>query len=287
MEELKMKQVLAVVLNWNGLEYTRACCASLAKQTHEALKVVVVDNGSTEQPVAALKEQIGGSGVVALPANRGFAGGVNAGLKAADWEQFDYIWLLNNDTVCDPDALERLVIKAESNVRLAAVGCEMREPVNNHEQTRIVSAGQRLRPPFYIPADACRSDGVDYLCGACLLIRREALKEVGLLDDGFFFFFEDADWCFRARQMGWRLDVAESVPVFHAGGGTISRQSERRARFYRAGHVRFLRKHTKVPFFPAVITLIYRISSDLLKGHFSAAYGSVSGFWSGWRGAVK
>lgn len=288
MKESENKQVLVVVLNWNGLDYTHACCASLARQTYDALKVVVVDNGSTAHTMEALKTSVHGAEVVTLATNYGFAGGVNAGLQAADWEQFDYVWLLNNDTVCDPDALERLVAKAESDLQAAAaVGCAMRESLAGQEYLRTVPAGQRLRPPCYIPANVRQTDAIDYLCGACLLIRREALKEVGLLDDGFFFFFEDADWCFRARQEGWQLAVAEGTPVFHAGGGTIRRQSENRARFYRAGHVRFLRKHATHPFFAALATLIYRVFVDCLKGSFSAVRGSVSGFRAGWRGVLK
>lgn len=287
MKASKNKQVLVVVLNWNGLDYTGTCCASLATQTVDGLKVLVVDNGSTAHTVDALKASVHGAEVLALPGNSGFAGGVNAGLQAADWEQFDYVWLLNNDTVCDPDALERLVAKAESDTGLAAVGCEMRESVAGQELERTVSVGQRLRPPFYIPGYARHSDGIDYLCGACLLIRREALTEVGLFDEGFFFFFEDADWSFRARRMGWRLGVAEGAPVFHAGGGTIRQQSENRARFYRTGHVRFLRKHVRFPFPAAVVTLLYRMFADCLKGHFSAVRGSVRGFWAGWRGVLE
>ncbi|MGI5869611.1 MAG: glycosyltransferase family 2 protein [Kiritimatiellia bacterium] len=310
------RKILAVVVNWNGAEMTRDCCASLASQTHRNVQVRVVDNGSTRHTVEELRALCPGAEVVGTGRNLGFAGGVNAGLRAGEvsssgrrpagpggpppggggggapprppdgaagsprpLDGFDYVWLVNNDAVCDPDALARLLAVAEADPRLAAVGCAMRESDGRGGERR-VAAGKRMRPPFYIPLEPREGEPPDYLCGACVLMRREALADVGPLDEGFFFFFEDADWSFRAVAKGWRLGVADGEPVRHLGGGTIRRNSRNRSRFYRAGHVLFLRRHARFPLLAALPPFLYRLAAEMLRLEFSAARGSIEGFFA-------
>ena len=114
------------------------------------------------------------------------------------------------------------------------------------------------------------------------MLRREALAEVGPLDDGFFFFFEDADWCFRARAQGWRLGVVEGEPVRHAGSATIGGLSRLKAAHYRAGYVRFLRKHARCPVLAAVPVTGGRLGIDLLCGRWAAIAGTIEGWKRGW-----
>lgn len=276
-------RILAIVLNWNGAAMTRACCAGLAEQTRPGLHVRVVDNGSTCDTVETLRAACPGAEVVATGRNLGFAGGVNAGLRAGGgFATFDYVWLVNNDAVCDPDALARLLAAAEADASLAAVGCAMREDDGRGGERR-VAAGKRLRPSCHIPREPRVGESPDYLCGACLLVRREALEDVGLLDEAFFFFFEDADWSFRATAKGWRLGVAEGAPIRHLGGGSIRRQSRNRSRFYRAGHVRFVRRHARHPLLAALPPFAYRLAAELIRFELAAARGTLEGFRDGLR----
>jgi GT2 family glycosyltransferase len=281
-EEDAMK-VAAIVLNWNRPEETAACCRSLAAQTHRDLGIWVVDNGSTANTAEELAAACPQATVVRLEENLGFAGGVNAGIRAArEAGEFDFAWLVNNDAICDPEALQRMLAVALRDRRTAAVGCEMLEngPAG---KPRHVAAGKRLRPPFFIPTEVKVSTEVDYLCGACLLMRREALDEVGPLDDGFFFFFEDADWCFRARAMGWRLGVADEALVHHTGSATIGSMSRLKAAHYRAGHVRFLRIHARHPVLAAVPVTGYRLLAEILRFRWASAAGTFDGWRRGWR----
>ncbi len=280
-----MTKVLAIILNWNGAEFTRDCCATLALQTHRDLEVLVVDNGSTANTVDALREMCPGAEVIGTGVNLGFAGGVNAGIKSiGDLNRYDAIWLLNNDVLCDPDALERLLAKALSDPRVGAVGCALREGTEETGGERIVQAGKRLQPPFYVPTPVSSPEEIDYLCGASLVIVRKALDDVGLLDEAFYFFFEDADWCFRAKAKGWILGVADGIPIRHVGGGTISRNSRNRAMYYRAGYVRFLRRQARHPLLYSVLITLYRLILDLLQLNFSAARGTMDGFIKGFSG---
>ena len=275
--------VAAVVLNWNGLEKTAACCRSLAEQAHPHLRIWVVDNGSTANTLYDLQRACPQATVIRLEKNLGFAGGVNVGIHAARaGGGFDFVWLLNNDAVCEPDALARMLAVADRDTRIAAVGCTMQEGGGDTPPRR-VHAGKRLRPPFFIPEAARRAAEIDYLCGACLLIRHEALEEVGLLDEGYFFFFEDADWCFRARRYGWTLGVATGDLVRHAGSGTIGSMDRLKASHYRAGHVRFLRIHARHPVLAAVPVTGYRLLADLLRFRWASAAGTIDGWRRGWR----
>lgn len=283
--------VLAIVLNWNGLEFTKECCASLARQTYPNLRVVVVDNGSTENTVEDLRKACPNADVVfSTGRNLGFAGGVNAGFSRAaeSGGTNDYVWLLNNDTVCDPDALERLVLKAETDPMICAVGCQMEEDgEDSSAYSRLAQAGKQLRPPLWTPREPKTPNDIDYICGASMLIRVEsAMKQNDLLDAGYFFFFEDADWCFTARERGWKLGVAEGVFIKHKGSATIKRTSYNLASYYRAGHVRFLRKHAPHPFFPSLLAFLYRIIVDALRLNFAGVRGNIAGFIRGWRAEV-
>ncbi len=278
-----MKKVLAIILNWNGIDFTRDCCASLVTQTHRDLDVLVVDNGSTENTVDALRQACPKAKVMGSSVNLGFAGGVNVGLMSiSNLRSYDYVWLLNNDVLCDSDALEHLLAKAESDPQFGAIGCSMREGAEKEGGERIVQAGKRLRPPFYVPTEVASPEKIDYLCGASLLIAKKVLDDVGLLDDTFFFFFEDADWSFRAKAKGWKLGVAEGVLLRHVGGGTIRKNSYNRARYYRAGHVRFLRRHARSPLLSSATVALYRLLCDLCQFNLSAARGTVVGFVKGW-----
>ena len=275
-------KVAAIVLNWNRPAETAACCRSLAAQTHVELGVWAVDNGSDANTKADLERACPEARVIRLEKNLGFAGGVNAGIRAArEAGGFDYAWLVNNDAECEPDALRRMLEIAESDGKIGAVGSEMREGASGGG--RRVAAGKILRPPFYVPAEARTSAEVDYLCGASLLAKREALEDVGLLDEGYFFFFEDADWCYRAKAKGWRLGILEGEWVRHAGSGTIGALSRLKAAHYRAGHVRFLRKHARHPLAAASLAAGYRLCADLARGRWAAAAGTIDGWRRGWK----
>lgn len=273
-------KVAAIILNWNRPQETVACCRALANQTHRPLQIWVVDNGSTVPAPAELKNELGAISLLRLEENRGFAGGVNAGLKSArEAGSFDFVWLVNNDVLCAPTVLGDLLQAIQADPRLAAVSSEMSEGGVPDRPQRRVFPGKKLRPPFYIPVTARSPAETDYLCGACLLIRREALNDVGGFDERYFFFFEDADWCFRARRRGWKLAGVSIPGIFHAGSATIGALSRLQAAYYRAGHVRFVRTYAAHPWLAAVPTTAWRLILDALRGRWPA----VTGTWEGWK----
>ncbi len=282
----KIARVAVIVPHWNRLDDTTACYRCLMQLDHAKVDVYIVDNGSTVHTPEALASACPAARIVRLETNRGFAGGVNAGIRRAlETDAPDFIWLVNNDTTCEPDVLTRMVRTAATGERIGLVGCELLEGAGRSPLRR-VAAGKRMAPPLYIPWTVDAGQRVDYLSGASLLIRRAVLEEIGLLDEGYFFFFEDADYCRRARQAGWSLAVAPDAVMRHWGSATIGTLSEDQALYYRAGHVRFLRKTLTHPFAPALLCAGWRLLNDTLRGRPAAARGNLRGWRKGWREPV-
>lgn len=278
--------VAVVVLNWNRLDDTAACCRSLEQQSHRVLDVRVVDNGSTANTATDLRHACPHATVISLDRNLGFASGNNTAIKAVLQQQRPRaFWLLNNDTVVEPGTLPRMLDCLDADERVGAVGsviCDMNPP-------HPVQAwgGGWVSPWLGIPLP-CRapSGRLNYLCGASLLLRTTALEQIGLLDEGFFFYFEDADYSFRLREAGWKLTVAPDARVLHKGGGTIGARNELLARLYRQSLIRFLRKHSPLPLLPALFATALRLGAAGLKGQSSVIRGTLAGWREGWQANV-
>ena len=165
--------------------------------------------------------------IVETGGNLGFAGGNNVGLRFARARgDCDYVWLLNNDTVIDPHALAELVRTAERDERVGMVGSTLRyydepERVQAYGGGRVVRWNGSTRhhdETFSGPLDALEPD---YITGGSLLLRRELLEAVGEMDDRYFLYSEEVDWCLRSREQGWRLAFAPRSLVWHKGGRSV------------------------------------------------------------------
>lgn len=220
-----MKRLAVVVLNWNGHALTSALLGSLehcrAPQGWEA-RVLVVDNGSTDGSVEALRAASPAAEILALSENRRFAGGNNAGLERALAAGADAVMLLNNDTEADPGLYERLVLALEQDPRAgAAAPLIYFAPPSD----RIWYAGGRCVPALGLAAhrglrtrDRGQHRAVEptgYLTGCCLLATREAWERVGMLDERYVIYAEDADWSLRARAAGYRLLFVPTARLWH------------------------------------------------------------------------
>jgi GT2 family glycosyltransferase len=228
-------RVTAVVLAWNGREDTLACLESLRGATYPELSIVVVDNGSTDGGPEAVAAAFPDTRLLPLGENRGFAGGVNAGVEAALGEGADAVLLLNNDATVEPGFLEPLVDAAgaegvgaacaqildSATGRIWYAGATY-DPRRGH-QGRHTGHGDSPLPPETAPYETERA------CGGAMLLPREALAEVGLLDERLFAYAEDVDWSLRARRAGLRILVVPASVVHHrvsaSTGGAASPDS--------------------------------------------------------------
>lgn len=227
--------VYAIVLNWNGWQDTVRCLASLRASVGVDLRVVVVDNGSTDGSLERLTPLLDPSRDKLLCAGRnlGFTGGVNLGLRYARDHGSEYFFLLNNDATVAPDCLTRLVQASASRPDIGFVGPKI---VWEGEPGRLWSAGVSVAWPaarvnaHYNEPDDGRFNGrrlVQGLTGCALLVTSAVLDHAGLLDDRYFAYYEDLDWRLRAGRIGLRALYAGDARATHQGSATTNRGAGR------------------------------------------------------------
>ena len=245
-----LPQVVCVLLNYNGAADTIECIRSLQMQTYPSLHITVVDNQSTDESVSQLRLAFPGLDVIESGANHGFAFGCNAGIRPALAGGADFVWLLNNDTIAPPDTLQQMVATAQSDAHIGITGTVLRY-LHAPEQVQAFGGGSvSAYTGFSRHQQTAGAPGAaSFITFASALIRREVFAEIGLLDDGYFMYFEDVDFNFRARAAGWKLAVAEHTAVLHKEGGSTGtstanqRRSERQDRIVTASGMRFLALH--------------------------------------------
>jgi len=238
--------VSAVVLNYRTPDQTCLAVRSLQTSRTPLDDIEVVDNGSGDGSVDVLQQRLPGVRVSALPCNAGFSAGCNAGIRAALDRGAEYVLLVNSDAVVAPDAVECLVAIAEGNPEIGIVAPVL---LSREEPDRIASAGIRFsaRTGRMRHRGAGRRIGtlepgplhvVDAVSGCVMLIRRAVFDRAGLLDERYFFSFEDVDFCLRARAAGFATVCAQGAIAYHEGGRTIGRRSPRRVYFATRNHLR-------------------------------------------------
>ncbi len=212
-----------ILLNWNGWKDTFDCLKSLKQVSYPAIRVVVVDNASSEAPSSDPGECFPDVDFIYLDENLGYVGGNNAGMRHAREQGADYVLLLNNDTEVAPDFLERMVSAAETDPQVGMVGPTI---YYYGEPDVIWSAGgavDRLRGDTTMLGMGKVDHGqygqtqrdVDWVTGCALLAKTELIERVGMLDERFFAYYEEAEWCARARRVGYRIVHAPQAKVWH------------------------------------------------------------------------
>ena len=252
--------VAAVVLNWNGFEDTKLCVESLRAQD-SPLEIVVVDNGSEDGSADRIERELPDVRLIRSEHNLGFAGGANLGIRAAVRRGADCLWLLNNDAQAAPGALEALLAELDRDPRVGIVGGVLSEAFGGGRIGMWTGTTRFVQEP---------GERLDYVTGGCMLLRREMLETVGLFDDRFFFYFEDADLCLRARQAGWRLAVAPDAHVEHEVGASVSRGSAGRSAWADRLQVEssglFIGKHAEFPGVVGGLRLVGIVVNRLARG---------------------
>jgi GT2 family glycosyltransferase len=252
-------KVSVVLLNWNGWRDTLECLDSLFKSNHSAFSVIVCDNASSDDSVDQIarwaiatlgpavfstftKEQVAAGiqmpqgtrlALVSNGANLGFAGGNNVGVRLAlNSPECEYVWLLNNDTTVDASALGNVLARAESDPSIGLCGSTL---VYHHNQQMVQALGGATFNRFTgrskhigafsalsdVPSNPAATEGaMSYVVGAAMLVRRAYLEQVGLMQEDYFLYYEEIDWCTRGKGK-FRLGYAPNSHVFHKEGASI------------------------------------------------------------------
>jgi GT2 family glycosyltransferase len=214
-------RLVAVVLNWNNAPDTLRCLAALEASDADGFEVVVVDNASTDGSVAVLRARYPDLALLENRENLGYAGGNNVGIQYALDRGADYVLLLNDDAVVAPDALSALLDAAQDHPGVGFLGPKV---LSLEEPRQLLSAGGILDREWrssHRGADELDEGQfdelaeVDWLSGCALLVSREAIRRVGMLDPAFFAYHEDVDWCYRGRQAGLGVLLVPGAKVWH------------------------------------------------------------------------
>lgn len=274
--------VWVIVLNWNGWRDTLACARSLRESKYQRAHVVVVDNGSTDDSTTQLRRAMPDLHLIETGANLGFAAGNNVGLREALRQGAAMVWLLNNDTTVDPDALAELV---RTMLRDPHAGAVQSVLYRMDEPTTVQAAGGRVNLWTGMHRHVVRvSPGAapDYGVGASLLLRREALDRTGLLDEGFFLTWEDTDLGLRMRRAGWTVALAERSKVWHKVSASTGRGSATLDEHYFHSATRFLRRHAPLPCVPIGLRLAGALAVRLARLRFARCAAVWRGVRRGW-----
>jgi hypothetical protein len=246
-----------VVLHWGVEADTLACLRSVTASGFPARPLLVVDNGTGQPSDAAIAAASPAAEIIRLPQNVGYTGGNNVAIRRALAGGADYVVLVNNDAVVDPSCLDVLVTVAkEIGPRIGAVGAKV---LSAADPERVWMAYGRLTYRAALVervGHGERDDGrfeerrdADWVSGCAVLLARPALEDVGLLDERFFAYHEDVDWCTSARARGYRVIFAPAARAVHRGEGSWAGNGGggRAVRYLCARNtVLFARKHARV-----------------------------------------
>lgn len=214
--------IAIVILNWNGKEDTIACLESLDRVEYKRYKIYLVDNGSTDDSVKAVREQFPHVELIETGENLGFAGGNNVALCKVLKTDADYIFLLNNDTVVDPGILSAFMQRAEKDPHVVW-GAKLYLYDLPDTFDHLGGIWDEKQAFFRLVGHRERDDGsaylkpieVDYICGAALFAPKSAFEKAGLLEERYFLIWEEADWCMRAKRAGYRMRLCPEAKLFH------------------------------------------------------------------------
>lgn len=231
-----MPRVWIVLVNFNGLDDTRKCLDSLGKLTVPA-SVVVVDNGSKDDPTAILNAEYPQVHVIRNAVNGGWSGGNNTGICFALEQCAGLILLLNNDTTVHPRLVERLLAAMEAQPAFGIIGPVIRymdEP--DLVMTDGVAFNRPGQPLFFqrqpVPEREAAVDETDIVNGCAMFVRAEVFLRIGLIDDRFFLIHEESDFCLRAREARFQCGVLAEALVWHKGSSTFKTSGKRWQRYY-------------------------------------------------------
>jgi len=252
-------KVSILIVSWNTREILRDCLRTVYEQTKDVrFEVIVVDNASQDGSAEMVKKDFPQAVLLANTANRGFAAANNQGIEAAKGR---YVLLLNPDTLILDGAIDKMVSFAEAHAAAAAVACRVLNADKTWQPTCFLfpSALSLLIAALYLNRlwprnrfcgrermtwwDGLDARAVDVVAGCFILVRREAIERVGVLDETYFMYGEEADWCYRFQKAGWKVLYTPIAQIVHLGGVSSAQVKGPMCLQLRASILLFLRKH--------------------------------------------
>ena len=265
------RKLTVVILNWNRCQDTIDCVCALQRQTLQDFATIVVDNGSRDGSATVLEERFPDVRIICNGTNLGYAGGNNVGIRAALEMGADYVLLLNNDTVPGEEFLERLLAGATVDKNIAAAGpkviWDVDPPTLWGAYARITYHKNIVRIEGFTCPDVnafSEPEDVDAVIGCGIMMSRTALEEVGLLDEEFFAYHEDVDWCCTAHEKGYRIVYVPSAVLPHKGSRSTGGGYDSPIMYFGGRNsVLFVKKHASLR---QLLIFSFFVTYDLLRG---------------------
>jgi GT2 family glycosyltransferase len=250
-----------VIVNWNTKNLVCNCIKSVYKSVGNiSFEIIVVDNGSSDGSVEAVKSGFADVKIISNEQNRGYAAACNQGIRMS---QGKYVLLLNSDTVLYEGAIEKTFNCAQQRPKAAVIGCQVMVDADTVQMTcfrfpdltglvlRTTGLSRLFKNNRFFGRDSMawwKRDTemkVDVVSGMFMFVRREAIDKVGLMDEDFFFYVEDVDWCYRFYRAGWDNIFWPGARVLHVHGGSQSSGIVRMSSFVQQQKsiLLFFRKH--------------------------------------------
>ena len=213
-------KLFVVILNWNGKNDTLACLASLQNTEAPAFDTIIVDNGSTDDSVVEITKRFPEVTLIETDKNLGYAGGNNVGIEHALKQGADFVLLLNNDTIVDKHFIQALLGSSQDHPNVGIFGAY---PIRMTDPEKLDHLGGRWNSKTatfdLIGLGKVKGfkteQSLDYVCGCSILIRRQVFEKIGLLEPTFFLFWEEADFCMRAKKAGFGVEICYEAKLLH------------------------------------------------------------------------
>jgi len=289
-----------ILLNWNNWQDTLSCLGDIRGFSYpqELIEIIVVDNDSQDESITQLQIQPDIE-LIALDKNTGFAGGNNVGIQRCLEHGCDFILLLNNDTKSPSNLLQPLldVFNDKPTAGIISPKIYYMDPPNT-----LWYAGGRFKNPRIIgdlvgidEFDTGQYDQmreVDYATGCCMLVQRKVFQHIGLLDDNFFFYHEDVDFCYRAKLAGFSVWYQPEISIVHNISKSTTDNLPHRTYLYAQARVIFLSKHIrgfKIPWVVSleIIRLFRRVFAGIRQRNMQLSSSYIQGILAGIKSAYE
>lgn len=251
-----MLDLSVIILSWNTCQLLEKCLTALVEFGREInFETIVIDNGSTDGSQQMVRSKFPDARLIENEENLGFAGGNNQGIR---FSKSPFILLLNSDAFVTQGALEKLLGVMIEHPKAGIVGAQLINPDGSFQASHtpfpglwqeflILSGLGRMFMGKFYPSRGPEIERcariVDYVEGACLLVRRDAVDQAGMLSEDYFMYAEEMDWCFTMKKAGWEVWYQPEARIIHYGGASSkNRPTGREGDLYR-GRVIFFKKH--------------------------------------------
>lgn len=273
-----MPLVYIILINYNGYKDTIECIQSLEKISYKNFEIVVVDNASTNDSIIYIKksceELLKKCTIIESKSNLGFSGGNNLAIEYAIKNKAEYVLLLNNDTLVEPNFLDEMLNSFHKDEKIGIVGCK----IMYYPQKNIIwYAGGKIDWFKFIVVHFGIGDidkeqfnkekEMDFMTGCCMLIKTEVFKKVGLLSNEYFMYFEDVDYCVKVRQANYKIWYNPKAVIYHKVGlSSGGEESSFSIKWNTRNRIIFMNKYrNKVKAFNLIISKMFFYSTRIIR----------------------